>query len=150
LEKSEDQQLRLIAAGGLVLLEPEDDSIVPMALPQLLNALDAKWPVVRHEAAAALRRLGPRSARAVPKLAAALRDPDTNWPVDCLWTLASIGPEAADAVLDIVAAMSSDQDTVRYAACYAVGIIGPPASAAIPALEKNLQDKDPFLQTISA
>jgi HEAT repeat protein len=105
---------------------------------------------VRHEAAVALRLLGPRAARAVPKLAAGLRRPDANWQVDCLWTLAAIGPEAADAVPDVVAAMSSDQESVRYAACYTVGNIGAPASAAIPALEKNLQDRDPFLQTISA
>jgi HEAT repeat protein len=150
LDKSDEQQLRLIAAGALVHLDPENKDLVRTALPQLLNALDEKWPVVRHEAAIALRLLGPRSARAVPKLAAGLRDADMNWRVDCLWTLAAIGPEAADAVPDVVTAMSSDQDTVRYAACYTAGIIGPPASAAIPALEKNLQDRDPFLQTISA
>ena len=70
--------------------------------------------------------------------------------MDCLWALAAIGPDAADAVLEIIKVMSSSVPSVRYTACYAVGNIGTAASAAVPALEKNLQDRDEFLQFTSA
>src|SRR5205823_8883567 len=37
----------------------------------------------------------------------------------------------------------------RYTAIFIVGKIGPSAKQAIPLLEKNVQEQDPFLQTAS-
>jgi HEAT repeat protein len=150
ISRKDDLQLQLIASGALVILEPDNDEQVQMALPQLIGSLDDKWPVVRHEAVVALRLIGPRAKKAVAKLTAGLQDPIPTLRVDYLWALAAIGPDAADAVPEIMNAMADNVPSVRYAACFAAGSIGPPASAAVPALEKNLQDRDEFLQFNSA
>ena len=39
---------------------------------------------------------------------------------------------------------------MRYAASYTIGKIGPAAKETVPLLEKNLQERDEFLQTASA
>src|SRR5262249_13068718 len=39
---------------------------------------------------------------------------------------------------------------VRYSASYSIGKIGPAAKQAIPLLERNLQERDDFLQIASA
>ena len=151
LEKNhEDHRLQILAASGLIVLEPNDDSRFKAALPLLIEGLGDHWGATRHASATALRLIGPRAAPAIPRLAAALHDPQESLRVDYLWALAVIGSAAAPALPEIAGLMNRDEFPIRYAACYAAGSIGPSASTVIPVLLNNLESRDEFLQFISA
>src|SRR5262245_62806779 len=60
--------MRVVAPIALVLLTPENDKFVNLALPRLIELLTDDAAVVRREAAAALAVVGARGAEAVPYL----------------------------------------------------------------------------------
>jgi HEAT repeat protein len=150
-DKDEETQLPLVAAGALVLIDSENKESVNLALPKLIAALDDKSEMVRREAAAALRQIGPAASSAAPALARSLRDEKSSVAAEFLWTLTALGPEGVTQALPNILEMLSSRDPhVRCTACYAAGSIGPAAREAIPILEKNLQEPDKFLQLASA
>lgn len=152
-EDEKESKLPLVAAGALMLIEePQEGAHLKLALPKLIAALADKSAVIRREAAAALRQIGPPAASAAPALIQGLKDPNPAVCVSCLWALTAVAPEdAAPAIApQIGALLSSPSPQVRYTACYAAGTLGPDANAVVPSLEKNLQDPDQFLQIASA
>jgi 3-methyladenine DNA glycosylase AlkD len=150
-DKDEETRLPLVAAGALVLMDSENKESVKLALPMLIAALDDKSEMVRREAAAALRQIGPAASSAAPALARGLRDSQSSDAGDFLWALTALGSEGiTQALPDILEMLSSRDRQVRYTACYAAGTIGPAAREAVPILEKNLQEPDKFLQLASA
>jgi HEAT repeat protein len=150
LESNDGSKLQLVAPVALMVLEPEDEEYVRLAVPSLGRALENPSGSVRREAATILARIGPKAAPAVDKLAAVLADPDPSIRNAVLMALASIGPDSTGAIPQILAEMSDRNNSVRYSAIFALGKIGKTARQALPILEKNLQDSDAFLQTASA
>lgn len=150
LEMPDESKLSLVAPMALMLLDRGNDEYVRLAVPNLIRALDDKSGLIRREAAKTLAMVGPKAAPAVDKLATVLGDPDPSIRNAALAALAMIGPESTGALSAIIPQLSAAELPVRYSAIFAVGKIGPTAKQAIPLLEKNLQEPDPFLQTASA
>jgi len=150
LETDDNSRLHVVAPMALMLLEPTNDEYIGLAVPWLIEGLDHKSPLVRREAAATLVLVGPKAAPAVPKLEETLKNPDPAIRSDALSALAAIGPASAGALAGILEQLAAPEIPVRYSATYAIGRIGVKAKEAIPALEKNLQERDDFLQIASA
>jgi HEAT repeat protein len=152
-DSDKGSKLPLVAAGALVLIDdPKGGDHLGVALPKLMVALNDKSDSIRRDAAAALRQIGPPAASATPVLIQGLKDPNPAVCVACLWALTSVAP--GDAIPKLIPQMlpllSSPSPQVRYTACYAAGSFGHDAAAAIPVLEKYLQDPDQFLQIAAA
>jgi HEAT repeat protein len=150
LDSNDNPRLHVVAPSALMLLDPGNETYVRLAVPRLTDALGDKSPLVRREVAATLGSLGPKAASAVPKLAETLADPDPAIRSEVLAALGAIGPESAKAVPAILPQLAALEVPVRCSASYAVGSIGPTAKEAIPLLEKNLQERDDFLEMASA
>jgi HEAT repeat protein len=150
LDTADGSKLHIVAPIALMLLEPENEEYVRLAVPNLGIALESGPSMIRREAAATLARIGPRAAPAVEKLTAVLQDSDPTIRNAALLALAAIGPESTGAVPKIILELNDANYPVRYSAIFALGKIGRTARQAIPILEKNLQDSDDFLQTASA
>jgi hypothetical protein len=89
-------------------------------LAEMLRDPDAD---IRQHAAAALRAIRPKAAKAVPALAAALKEKDVRHAIAAA----------------LVAALKDPKDDVRHRAADALGKIG---DAAVPALAAALNDPD--------
>jgi HEAT repeat protein len=86
-----DPHLSLAAAWALARIDPDCSHTPPKALPMLIKALDDPDPMVRLEAAASMRCLGPTAKPA----AAALRKMAKEDPSELIREMAK---EAAEAV----------------------------------------------------
>jgi hypothetical protein len=115
------------------------------AVPALAraNARDDTNAVV----SAALARIGPAAAGAVPALVADLlsSSDDRRW--RAARTLGRIGPGAAPAVPQLAAALADANALVRVHAARALGRIGPAARSAAPALQRTTGDASPEVQS---
>jgi HEAT repeat protein len=150
LASDDDPEMQVVAPIALVLLSPDRDALINLALPRLVELLGDESNHVRHEALEALASIGPRAAAAVPQLVAGLADPDPGLRAAYLSTLGEIGPDAADALPVIMKALADPDLSVRCSASYAIGKIGAQAQEAIPLLEKNVKARDAVLQMASA
>lgn len=150
LPKEDDSEMHAVAPIALVLLNLENDAMVSLALPRLIDLLGDDSNRVRHEAATTLALLGSRAADAVPRLALGLRDADPAIRGEFLATLGAIGPEAAEAFPAILKALADPDLHVQYSATYTIGKIGAVANDAVPLLETNLQARDELLRIASA
>jgi HEAT repeat protein len=150
LDTNDGSRLHAVAPIALMILEPDNDEYVRLAVPNLTRALRDGSAFIRREAAMTLARIGPKAAPAVDELADLIGDPDPALRDAVLLALAAIGPDATGAIPKILPALLDSHYPVRYAAIFALGQIGRTARVAIPVLEKNLQDQDNFLQTASA
>jgi len=150
LPKVDDPEMRIVVPVALMLLNPEKAAYIKLALPRLIDLLGHETNPVRYEAAAAIARIGPRAAAAVPTLSAALEDPDAAIRGEFLTALGAIGPDAAAALPAILKALADHEPAVRSSATYAIGQLGGAAKEAIPLLERNLTSHDEFLQFVSA
>ena len=88
-------------------------------LAEMLGDPDAD---IRQHAAAALRAIGPKAAKAVPALAAALKEKDVRHAIAAA----------------LVAALKDPKDDVRHRAADALGKIG---DAAVPTLAAALSEQ---------
>ena len=79
------------------------------AVPKLIEALASPNPVLRHQAADTLARIGPSAADAVPALIQSLRDEDPLVRKSAARALGQIGPEAADAVPNLIDMLLEDE-----------------------------------------
>jgi HEAT repeat protein len=110
------------------------------AVPALAHALAReKTDAV---VSAALARIGPAAAAAVPVLVEELRseDPDRRW--RAARTLGRIGPASAVAVPLLTQALTDGNAAVRQHAARALGRIGPAAHSAAAALQRATGDAD--------
>jgi hypothetical protein len=78
------------------------------AVPKLVEALKSSNPMLRHQAADTLARIGPSAAAAVPALIDAMTDQDPLVRKACARALGQIGPDAADAVPMLIEMLLED------------------------------------------
>ncbi len=150
LSKDENPEMQIVTPVALLLLSPENEAFVRLAVPRLVGLLTHESSIVRHEAAATLAGIGPKAAPAVGQLAVGLADPDPALRAEYLSALGAIGPAAGEALSVIIPELADPDLHVRYSATYAIGKIGSAAKDTIPVLERNLQGRDEFLKMISA
>jgi HEAT repeat protein len=65
---NEDDELRTVSIWALLHICPDNEEIVDLAIPVLIEALKDEVEIVRIEAAAALGQIGPKAEAAVPAL----------------------------------------------------------------------------------
>ncbi len=115
------------------------------AVPALAEALHARDPSARMQAAVALGQVGQAAAPAIPALIEALRDEDQDVAFQAMSILGGLGPLAKDAAAVIAELLLRDEaPAARMRAASALGLIGPEARAALPALQKVLADRSPL------
>lgn len=138
--------LLFFLCGGLSLAqEPKKDDPEPTLqrrpLSDWLEKLKSDSIRNRRDAADTLRGVGPWATEAVPTLAGALTDPDSDVRRYVAFALGNIGEGAKDAVEPLAQAVAKDREiAVRYAAAQALGKIGPAAESALPVLKKAMKD----------
>jgi HEAT repeat protein len=121
-------------------------------LPKAQRHYDyAGAPTECDNIAAALGKLGPDAAPAVPILISIVANPE-NWTTDILCTVESlglIGPAAKDAVPVLIKEGLDDEDAIlRQLTAEALGRIGPAAKDALPQLRQLAEaDLDEDVQT---
>jgi len=104
-----------------------------------LTALLADGPT-RAPAAAALAKLGPKAAPAVPQLTTLLQDPLPGVRVNAALALGAIGPEARSAVPALAANLKDQSTLVRTFTLRALAKLGPAAQEAVPAILPLLKE----------
>jgi hypothetical protein len=114
--------------------------IGPEGVPALADALEDKEIVnVRLWAAWGLRKNGADAKAAVPKLEAALKDENYLVRVEvakALWAVA----EHKKAISTLIELLNNKDPNIRWGAAESLEWIGPKAKAAVPALQKALND----------
>ena len=111
-----------------------------------------------RRAAQALGRFGPAAKEAVPLLVQALQSPSTEVREFAVDALGRIGLEPQTVVPAIVAEADLPPEHINYKplapfrrlAARALGRFGPAATAAVPMLEKALQNEDPLYRVQAA
>jgi HEAT repeat protein len=154
--KSEQQQIRAMAARALIEGEAPDELVIPAFLEALKNADDETvFQVVeglasfgaravprvagalqndqlRHLAVEVLRRVDPEAAKAaIPDMIKALETDDPVFKYEVQFLLGTLGPAAAPAVDSLVKSLSDEDEKVRRSACFSLGKIGPAAKSAV-------------------
>lgn len=127
-------------------------SVARQCPPQVRQRLARKIPppsasATRAAAARALGTLGTNAAPAVPALAKALRDQDSQVPWQAATALAFVGYPAVPHLLELI---RDDNPRVRHAVVYALGQIGPAASNSLPALTERLTDTNQHVRASTA
>lgn len=151
LQDEKTPLLREVSAWGLVTLSSDHQKYASFLIPVLVNGLRHPIDLARIESAAALSRLGSAASSTAPALIAAFQqEKNPNARREMLAALGQINPEPAPALQSIKVALNDSDYSVKYTAYYALGSLGPAASQEIPLLVKNLQDRDEFLQIVSA
>ena len=150
LEVPNNAILRLASVWALIQIDPSNEELVSIAVPQLISALDNEKPQIRTEAARTLGQLGARSKGAVSGLQKKLTDSNSDVRREALVALAEIGSESAPAVTEIIRLANEDDPAIRPIACYALGRIGAASKPAIPLLHRMLNSRDPHEQTVAA
>jgi HEAT repeat protein len=150
ISKDENTHLHVVATIALAVLNPENEGYIRLALPKVIELLSHESPMIRFEAASAIIPIGPKAAAAVPKLVAGLQEKDPALRNEFLSALGAIGPASAQALPVLLATLADPDLQVRCSCTFVIGRIGPDAKAAIALLEKNLQERDEFLQMASA
>lgn len=102
---------------------------------------------IRIAAAHCLGILGTDASNAVPALANALSDSDTQVRFLAAKALGHIGKYA---VSSLVQRLSDKDPSVRQSAAYGLGVAGPEADAATEELIHTLEDRDPQVRTSAA
>ena len=117
-------------------------ALSPLALEELLEAVNDDDPDVRCFAVIELTRRGQQAAPAVPALIRLLDDPNDNIRSSAAEALGKIGPAAAAAVEPLARLLTSGNLDSRRAAAQALGCLGELAEPALPQLRLALSDRD--------
>lgn len=158
------------AEQWLEMLADQDGSISGKAFEELANAdasgggvlqvfLANPHPGLRGIAAMGFNHMAPAYPQAIPALTEAVLDVSLNVRYWALSALKKYGSEARKAVPNIITALETHKGTgpaldgpdryyadARALAADALGSMGPDAKAAVPALEKALQDPSPMVR----
>ncbi len=133
---SDDTYVRAFAAWRVGNFGAEAEP----AVPALVTALQR--PQTHPAVSAALARIGPGAAAAVPGLLEELSSPDASRRWRAARALGRIGPGAAGAVDGLAEALHDSHEGVRRHAARALGRIGPSARSAIDELQDATEDVD--------
>jgi HEAT repeat protein len=124
----------------------------PLAVPALLEALEAKEPATREKAARVLGSLGESAAEASAGLAATLADGDVNVRLAAakgLWNVTKDAHAVVPALVELLAerraatpGAGEPRRRLLQTAIEALGRIGTQAAAAIPALLEKVRDEN--------
>ena len=129
-----------------VVLGQQEAAYQGKTVGQWVADLEARDVPTRWYAAYALGRIGPQAAGAVDSLCTVLENKGEDEYVrgGAAWALGRI-PAAAEPAVGLLAdtLQSMQHVSVRRNSARALGNIGQPATAAIPALERLLDDPDP-------
>jgi len=129
--------LRLLAVE--VLAEPEPDE---RTLPAFVATLEDCDRLVRIAAVEQVVRFGPKAKSALPALEKWLTDEDERFRLSAAAAIVKIDPERIDGMLPVlVAGLDSMNPLWRGMAAESLGDLGKAAAAAVPKLEKTLQDE---------
>jgi HEAT repeat protein len=113
-------------AGSIPLWQIASETLGQMgeaAVPALIQQLDPRRPQRYYGACAALQRIGPAAAQAVPKLVdLAMRDDEDSQPA--LHALRGLGPAAKDALPMLMKLLDSRDFHNQYLACRVIGALG--------------------------
>src|SRR5262249_36945699 len=109
----------------------------PVAIPTLMEALQAKENYVRSNAISILGRIGKDAAEAKPRLIAALRDEDEKVRTDAAFALARIDPNGSEGLRIIVSALTHTQDYESFQQLTGLG------ERIAPLLSEAIQNPDP-------
>ncbi len=129
------------------------DSYLKKTVKEWITTLEDKDPLVRRLAAHALSEIGPGAKSAIPTLKNHLKDPEPFLRVWAAFALAHVCPGTAEAMDTLLGAMDEQEAFVRGLAAWQLGRLGPRypgINAAIPAISKGLDDKDPSVTTETA
>ena len=151
--KDDDSSIRTAAARAL-------GNIGTAAVPALLKALQNDDARVRAasvtglgqispNAVSALGEIGADAKAAVPALVAAFKDASNELRTTIVAVLKAIGPVA----VPILTRSLGDQENasgVRQGVAMALGTFGRQAKTAVPALEKALKDRGPYVRGAAA
>lgn len=111
------------------------------ALPNLIEGLKEKEPELRRAAAVALGKIGPKAKEAWPVIKATYNDSDTAVRHQMIRLAGSLAKEQPQAVALLAEAADKDVNQEnRLAAIQELSQLEAAASAAVPTLEKLLQD----------
>ncbi len=120
------------------------------AVEKIAEKLADSDPDVAHAACYALSQIGPAAQAALPALEKQMGSDDEFMRITAVWAALKINPNDArlqeKAVPYLVKALTNERVHVRVEAAYTLGEIGGPAKAAIPALEKSLEDTSPTVR----
>lgn len=138
--KDGDPLVRIGACGAIGALGARGhDAVQPLA-----RMLRDKEISVQGAAAAAIRALGPGAAKEiVSDIARGLKAGDANVRRDLIGILGTLGKDAAEAAPDLAGLVAQPSFPYRVDAARALVSIGPAASAAVPTLQKVLEDRNP-------
>ena len=104
----------------------------PGEVTRLIEQLKDENPIVRSNAAQALRDFGPEARQAVRPLIEAMKDEDREVRLYAAEALGNIGPKAKVAVPALIEAMKNDAQDVRQQAAEALRRIQAKEEAAPP------------------
>jgi HEAT repeat protein len=142
---SGNEARRRDATDAIVRLHP-DSELDDFAFAAALDSPDDN---VVYWAGVALRRLGPRSAAAIPSLLALLRREQLHLRQTAVKALASVGPEDPDARAAVFAALGDDSAFIRREAlqsCLTLPVLTADDYAAIAGMAT---DSDPEVRDLA-
>ena len=149
--ETQDEQTQRAIAWALVTLEPGNPENAAKALPYLTKSTSSDRALVRKESLAAIAKLGPLAAEAIPVvLERAEKDADDAVRAEALQALAEIGAPADKVLLVAVAAFSDSATEVRMAARYVLGRLGTDAKQMEAQLQEAIRVGSGFERILSA
>ncbi|MDB6036244.1 MAG: hypothetical protein JWM99_85 [Verrucomicrobiales bacterium] len=118
------------------------------AAPALLVWFHDKNPEVREAALGSLVGIGKESDTVLPVLLARLKDPEKR--EDAVYMLADYGKTAKPAIPDLIRFLDDTEWRTRGAIILALGMIAEQPDTTLPALSKQLRDKDSGIRMMAA
>jgi HEAT repeat protein len=144
---AQDAELKREIQFALGAIGPEASEAVPL----LVESLQSDNAEIRYSACYALGQIGPQAKAAAPVLRDLARSDDRFMRLGSVWALLRILPEdsrlkeqAAPLLLEMI---DDPREHIRAEVITRLGALGTTAKAALPAIEKALQDADPAVRS---
>jgi HEAT repeat protein len=147
---SDDPLLSLGAAHAVAALAPDDEPLIDVALPELIEGLRNDRPKVRAGVAQVLGGLEGRAASATEPLRDLLNDAEPFVQAEAAGALGRIGASDPQTIAALVKLLDDPVPLVRYSAMFALGQAGAKAERTAPLLEERLDSSDPFEAAVAA
>lgn len=148
LDVDDDPQFRREVLFTLGQIGPPAAPAVDKIIGILEGETDEK---VAAAACYALRNMGPAASKAGPALVGVYNNGNEYQRMIAIWALLKVRPGFASvekrAIPLLTKGLSYERAEVRAEAAQALGEIGPHAAAALPALNKALEDDDPVVRS---